>query len=261
MKGLTDKVAIVTGAGRGIGRAVAERFIEEGMRVMLADVNPAEGQRAAKALGPESQVMFHECDVAERLDVRNLIAATIDAFGAIDVLANNAAVMGGAEFLELTEEDFDRVLRVNLKGAFLISQGVARHMVERVENGAQPGTIVHMSSVNAVFAMTSQVPYTLSKGALTQLIRVSAVALAPWGIRVNAVGPGSMETDLPPRGSRDTSAMKILMSRTPMGRAGRPQEIASVVAFLASPESSYITGQTVYADGGRLPLDTVVPVD
>ncbi|UOM35152.1 SDR family NAD(P)-dependent oxidoreductase [Acuticoccus sp. I52.16.1] len=261
MRGLNDKVAIVTGAARGIGRAVAERMVEEGMRVMLADVNASEGERVAKALGPESHVQFTECDVAERLDVRNLIAATIETFGGVDVLANNAAIDGGAEFLALTEEDFDRVLRVNLKGAFLISQGVARHMVERVEDGGAPGTIVHMSSVNAVFAMTSEVPYSVSKGAMTQLIRVSALALAPWGIRVNAVGPGTMEGDLPPRATRDSKAVKTLMSRTPMGRMGRPQEIAAVVAFLASPESSYITGQTVYADGGRLPLNIVVPVD
>ncbi len=261
MRGLIDKVAIVTGAARGIGRAVAERLVEEGMCVMLADVSAAEGERVAKALGPEARVQFTECDVAERLDCRNLIAETLEAFGAIDVLANNAAIDGGAEFLSLTEEDFDRVLRVNLKGAFLISQSVARHMVERVEEGGPPGTIVHMSSVNAVFAMTTEVPYTVSKGAMTQLIRVSALALAPWGVRVNAVGPGTMETDLPPRTSRDSKVMKTLMSRTPMGRVGRPQEIASVVAFLASPDSSYITGQTVYADGGRLPLNTVVPVD
>lgn len=258
MKGLADRVAIVTGAARGIGRAVAERLYEEGMYVMLADVDAKAGAAAASVIGPSERVAFTECNVAEKLDVRNLLAATIAAFGDVDVLVNNAGIVGGGEFLELKEADLDKVLGVNLKGAFLLSQAVARHLVERVENGGKPGAIVNMSSVNAVFALPSQVAYSLSKSALSQLTRVSALALAEYGIRVNAVGPGSIQTDMLASVNADPAAKRMVLTRTPMKRIGEPAEIAAIVAFLASDEASYMTGQTVYADGGRLPLNYVV---
>nr|WP_108660640.1 SDR family NAD(P)-dependent oxidoreductase [Acuticoccus kandeliae] len=255
MKG---KVAIVTGGARGIGRAIAERLVAEGMCVMIADIDTQGGSKTAKALGPEDTVRFTECNVGEKLDVRNLVAATLNAFGGIHVLVNNAGIVGGAEFLELKEEDFDRVMRTNLKGAFLLSQAVARHMVERVKAGEGPGSIVNMSSINAVFALPGQVPYSISKAGLSQLTRVSALSLAQYGIRVNAVGPGSIQTEMLATVNRDPAAKRTVMSRTPMGRVGEPEEIAAVVAFLASDEASYITGQTIYADGGRLPLNYVV---
>ncbi|MEM7696561.1 MAG: SDR family oxidoreductase [Pseudomonadota bacterium] len=262
MRGLEGRVAIVTGAARGIGLATAERLYAEGMCVMLADVDDTAGERAAAAIGPEDRVRFHECDVGEKLDVRNLLAATLDAFGDVHLLVNNAGIVGGAPFLELTEDDFDRVLRVNLKGAFLLSQAVAKHMVAKHKEGAErPGSIVNMSSVNAVFAIPSQVPYSVSKGALAQLTKVTALALAPHNIRVNAVGPGSIDTNMLAAVNRDPAAKRTVLSRTPLGRVGDPSEIASVVAFLASDEASYITGQTLYADGGRLPLNYTVPVD
>ncbi len=259
MKGLEDRVAIVTGAARGIGRAVAERLYEEGMCVVLADVDGDAAEAAAQSIGPEDRVRGLECDVAEKLDVRNLLAATLNAFGDVHVLVNNAGIVGGGDFLELTEDDFDRVLRVNLKGAFLLSQAVARHMVERVKEGEKPGAIVNMSSINAVFALPTQVPYSLSKAGMSQLTRVCALSLAPHGIRVNAVGPGSIDTAMLEAVNRDPAAKRMVLSRTPMGRVGQPSEIASIVAFLASDEASYMTGQTVYADGGRLPLNYVVP--
>lgn len=261
MKGLEGRVAIVTGAARGIGRAIAERLYAEGMNVMLADVDHQVGEKAAVTIGPDDRIRFTECDVAEKLDVRNLMAATLDAFGDVHVLVNNAGIVGGAEFLDLKEEDFDKVLRVNLKGAFLLSQAVARHMVERIKDGERPGAIVNMSSVNAVFALPNQIPYSVSKGGLSQLTRAAALSLAPYGIRVNAVGPGSIQTDMLASVNRDPAAKRMLLSRTPLGRIGQPAEIASTVAFLASDEASYITGQTVFADGGRLPLNYVVKVD
>ncbi|WMS45088.1 glucose 1-dehydrogenase [Acuticoccus sp. MNP-M23] len=256
---MTDRIAIVTGAAQGIGRAVAERLYEEGMCVVVADVDGEAAEAIAAGIGPEDRVLGLECDVSEKLDVRNLLAATLNAFGDVHVLVNNAGIVGGGDFLELTEDDFDRVLRVNLKGAFLLSQAVARHMVERVKEGDKPGTIVNMSSINAVFALPSQVPYSLSKAGISQLTRVCALSLAPHGIRVNAVGPGSIDTAMLASVNRDPAAKRMVLSRTPMGRIGEPSEIASIVAFLASDEASYMTGQTVYADGGRMPLNYVMP--
>jgi glucose 1-dehydrogenase len=257
---LENKVAIVTGAARGIGYAVAQRFLEEGARVVIADIDEELGPDAAGSLGDRGDVRFVECDVGEPLDVRNLVTQTVEACGAIDILVNNAAVLAGADFLDLEEEDFDRVLRTNLRGAFLCGQAVARHMVERVAQGAKPGAIINMSSVNAVFAIANQVPYSVSKGGINQLTKVMALALAEHGIRVNAIGPGSIATDLLETVMADTEARNRILSRTPLGRIGEPGEVAAIAAFLASDEASYITGQTIYADGGRLSLNYTVPV-
>lgn len=258
---LNDKVAVVTGAARGIGFACAERFAADGASVVLADIDEEAGEEAAGAIRDAGgEAVFVACDVGERLDVRNLVTATVDAYGAIDVLVNNAAIVHGADFLEITEEDFDRVLRVNLKGAFLVAQAVARQMVDQVGQDRAPGSIINMSSVNAVFAIPTQVPYTVAKGGINQLTKVMALSLAPHGIRVNAIGPGSIMTDILKAVVTDEEARKRVLSRTPLGRIGEPREIAGIAAFLASEDASYITGQTVYADGGRLPLNYTVPV-
>jgi glucose 1-dehydrogenase len=257
---LENKAAIVTGGARGIGYAIARRFLEEGARVVIADIDEDAGSRAVQDLGAFGAVRFVECDVGERLDVHNLLAATVDAFGSVDALVNNAGILASGEFLDLEEADFDRVLRTNLKGAFLCGQAVARHMVERIGEGDPPGAIVNMSSVNAVFAIANQVPYSISKGGISQLTKVMALSLAPHGIRVNAIGPGSIMTDMLGEVMEDSEARKRILSRTPLGRIGEPSEIAAIAAFLASEEASYITGQTIYADGGRLPLNYTVPV-
>ncbi len=257
---LENKVAVVTGGARGIGYAIARRFLEDGARVVIADVDEDRGSEAVKQLGAYGAVRFVACDVGERLDVHNLVAATVDAYGSVDALVNNAGVLVGGDFLELDEADFDRVIRTNLKGAFLCGQAVARVMVEHVAEGGAPGAIVNMSSVNAIFAIANQVPYTVSKGGINQLTRVMALALAPHGIRVNAIGPGSIATEMLAATMDDAEARKRILSRTPLGRLGEPKEIAAVAAFLVSDEASYITGQTIYADGGRLPLNYTVPV-
>ncbi len=257
---LESKVAIITGAARGIGYAIARRFLAEGAHVVIADVMEEAGLSAVEDLEHQGEVMFVHCDVSERLDVRNLIAATLDRFQKIDILVNNAGILHSADFLELAEEDFERVLRVNLKGMFLVSQAVARHMVERVEEGDAPGTIVNMSSVNAVFALPEQLSYSVSKGGVNQLTKAMALSLAKYGIRVNAIGPGSIMTEMLEGLNNNDEARKRVLSRTPLGRIGEPREIAAIAAFLASDDASYVTGQTLYADGGRLPLNyTVVP--
>jgi glucose 1-dehydrogenase len=173
----------------------------------------------------------------------------------LDVLVNNAGIIRTGDFLELAEADFDAVLRVNLKGAFLCGQAAARTMAAR-----GGGAIVNMSSVNAVLAIPNQVPYVVSKGGLNQLTRVMALGLADKNIRVNAIGPGSIMTEMLEVVMRDEAARQRILSRTPLGRCGAPEEIARVCLFLASDEASYLTGQVIYVDGGRLPLNYTVPV-
>ncbi len=257
---LDGRVAIVTGAASGIGYAIAERFLREGAKVVFGDVDVAKGEKAEIDLKRLGDARFVKCDVSRRLDVHNLLAAALDAFGDVDILVNNAGVVHGADFLDLKEEDFDRVLGINLKGSFLAGQAVARYMVEKVKKGGPAGVIINMSSINAVFAIANQVPYSISKGGVSQLTKVMALSLAPHGIRVNAIGPGSIMTDMLASVNSDPSARAKILSRTPIGRIGEPREIAAIAAFLASDDASYITGQTIYADGGRLPLNYTVPV-
>ncbi len=258
---LENKVAVVTGGAQGIGYAIAQRFAREKAKVVIADVDDDAGEAAEIELRRINTARYIRCDVAGKLDIHNLLASTIDEFGAIDILVNNAGIVAGGDFLEVSEEDFDRVINVNLKGAFLCGQAAARHMVERVEAGHEPGSIINMSSVNAVFAIANQVPYSVSKGGINQLTKVMALSLAPWRIRANAIGPGSIMTKILQSVANDKAAMDRILSRTPLGRIGDPSEIAGIAAFLASPDASYITGQTIYADGGRLPLNYTVPVD
>jgi NAD(P)-dependent dehydrogenase (short-subunit alcohol dehydrogenase family) len=257
---LENKVVVVTGAARGIGKAIARRFLEEGARVVAADIDADGGSALVAELGAIGAVRFVACDVGDAASVANLVASAITAFGEIDVLVNNAAILAAVDFLDLAEADFDRVLRVNLKGAFLCGQAVARHMVERVKAGGTAGAIVNLSSVNAVFAIANQVPYSVSKGGINQLTKVMALSLASHGIRVNAIGPGSIMTEMLAAVMDDEAARKRILSRTPLGRIGDPAEIAAIAVFLASEQASYITGQTIYADGGRLPLNYTVPV-
>jgi NAD(P)-dependent dehydrogenase (short-subunit alcohol dehydrogenase family) len=252
---LANQVAIVTGASQGIGLACAQRLVREGARVMLADVREPEGAAAAQALGDAAR--FFCADVSQKADVDALVAATLAAFGQIDILVNNAGVTHAAGFLDLTEDDFDRVLRINLKSMFLCSQAVAREMVKR-----ERGCIINMSSVNAELTIPNQIPYVVSKGGVNQLTKVASIALAPHGIRVNAIGPGTILTELAKKAVLGSpEARHTILSRTPMGRCGEPEEVAAIAAFLASDDASYITGQTLYADGGRMALNYTVPVN
>ena len=160
----------------------------------------------------------------------------------------------------MSEADFDRVIGINLKGSFLMLQACARHMVKQAEAGRKPGAIVNMSSVNDTLAIPGIVTYCMSKGGVSQLTRATALALAPHGIRVNAIGPGTIETDMARGVLADKAALNRAMSRTPLGRVGAPSEVASIAAFLASDDASYVTGETIYVDGGRMPLNYTVPV-
>ncbi len=255
MRRLDGRVAIVTGAARGIGFAIAQRFAEEGAQVVVADLD-GDSIRAAAAKIPGAAPVV--ADVSLKAEVTRVVDAAVGQHGRLDVLVNNAGITHAAEFLDLEEADFDRVLRVNLKSMFLCGQAVARHMVA---NGTK-GAIVNLSSVNAVLAIANQVPYVVSKGGINQLTRVMALALAPHGIRVNAIGPGTIATEMARQAVLgDEASRRKILSRTPLGRLGEPEEVAAVAAFLASDDASYLTGQTIYPDGGRMSLNYTVPVD
>lgn len=255
---LEGKTAIVTGGAGGIGYAIAQRFLRDGAKVMIADVDQAKGEEAEAQLAKIGPAQFLRTDVSKRLDAHNLVAATLEAFSDIDILVNNAGIVHHATFLDVSEDDFDRVIRVNLKGPFLVGQAVARYLVEKVGNGGAAGTIINMSSINAEVAIETQVAYSVSKGGVAQLTKVMALALAPHGIRVNAIGPGSIMTDMLTATAKDETARARILSRTPLGRIGEPDEIAAIAVFLASDDASYLTGQTIFADGGRLALNYTV---
>lgn len=246
---LAGKVAVVTGAARGIGLAIARRFVAEGARVALADRLRAEVEAEAAALGPAALAV--PTDVGDSGDVRRLVDEAVARFGRLDCMVANAAVQAEIPFLDLTEEEFDRVIRVNLKGAFLCGQAAARAMVR----AGTRGTIIHMSSVNAVVAHPVLVHYAASKGGIAMLTKGMAVALAPHGIRVNAIGPGTVNTPINANFFSMPGMIERFLLRTPLGRIAEAEEIASVAVFLASDESSYVTGTTIYADGGRLALN------
>jgi glucose 1-dehydrogenase len=261
---LDGKVAIITGGARGIGLAVARCYVAEGARVVIGDVDQA-GEAEARALGANCR--FVAADVGNAADAEKLVAEATAAFGKLDVLVNNAGIIHAADFLDLKEQDFDRVLRVNLKGAFLVGQAAARQMVAQQKGGAgSPGTagragvIINMSSINAAVAIPNQAPYCVSKGGLSQLTKVMALSLAPYGIRVNAIGPGSIMTPMMATIATDREAKRRVLSRTPLGRIGDADEVASVAVFLASDAASYVTGEIIYVDGGRLALNYIVPV-
>lgn len=260
---LQNRVALVTGAASGIGLAIATAFIAEGAKVLLTDVETAKGEAAAADLG--AAAAFIRCDVGDKASVIAAVAEAVQRFGRLDCLVNNAGIIHTADFLDLAEADFDRVLRVNLKGAFLGAQAAARQMVAQntadVAAGqpARGGTIINLSSVNGIMAIPNQTPYNVSKGGVDQLTRNTALALAPHHIRVNGIGPGSILTDMLKVVMDNDESRARILSRTPLGRCGDVGEIASIAVFLAGAASSYITGQTIYADGGRMALNYTVP--
>lgn len=254
---LEGKTAVVTGAARGIGRACALAFAQHGAGVALADIDLEGCEQAARVIAAETgaTTLAHGCDVADDEQCEGLIAATANHFDGLDILLSNAGILAPGDVLTVSREKFDRVHRVNLRAGFVLGQLAAREMVRRESRGS----ILYMSSVNERLAIPNQLAYVVSKGGLSQLTRVMALSLAAHGIRVNAIGPGSIETDILKNVMTDEAARRMILSRTPLGRLGQPEEIASVAVFLASDMASYITGQTLFADGGRLPLNYTVP--
>jgi NAD(P)-dependent dehydrogenase (short-subunit alcohol dehydrogenase family) len=246
---LSGKHAIVTGAGSGIGRAVALGFAREGAGVVVADVDPARARETARAIEEAGGLAVDvQVDVSDRASVEALLGAAVARFERIDVLFNNAGVSSRAPFLEMSEEEWDRVLGVNLKGQFLVGQAVARHMVER--GGA--GSIINTSSQLAEGAANPRsAHYLASKGGSRMLTRGMAVDLAPYNIRVNALAPGVTVTNLTrERLADDAEWRRIALERVPMGRFGEPDDLVGACIFMASEESRYMTGATLVIDGG-----------
>lgn len=255
---LAGKTAIVTGAARGLGFGCARRFAAEGAAVAIVDIEQEQGEKAAASLRDKGgKAIFLRCDVGIKEQVDATIAATIAKFGQVDVLVSNAGINRPEDFLKLSEHDFDAVIRTNLKSVFLFGQGVAVHMVERGIKGA----IVNMCSTSAVMTMPKLAAYAASKGGIAALTNAMALSLAPHGIRVNAIGPGTIITEMTKaRLWDDVETRRGILSRTPLGRFGDPDDVAGLALFLAGEDAAYLTGQTIFLEGGRMGLNYTVPV-
>jgi NAD(P)-dependent dehydrogenase (short-subunit alcohol dehydrogenase family) len=250
---LDGKIAIVTGAAKGIGRAITHRFAQEGASVLAVDSNAPEVRRVVAEIrraGGTAAAMV--VDVSRHLAARRIVAEAIRRYRRIDILVNNAGLQPERTFFEVTAREWDRILAVNVSAVFWLSQNAGRVMAK-----TGGGVIINLASVASVVARPTTVPYAASKGAVNMLTRGMAVALAPYKIRVVAIGPGTVLTSTTQYLLHDKVAYDRIMARTPIGRLGQPEEIAAIAAFLASKDASFITGTTVYADGGRLALNGV----
>ncbi|MCP5072119.1 MAG: SDR family oxidoreductase [Rhodobacteraceae bacterium] len=243
-----DKVAIITGATKGIGEACAHEFAKEGAKVVVTGRSVDLGEQVVadiQANGGDAH--FVRCDIGSKAQIDALIQATVDHYGTIDIVVNNAGVNHSADFFDIGEEDWDWVMSVDLKGTFFVSQGAAKVMVEQGKGGA----IVNVSSVMAQLALADQIPYCAAKGGVNQLTKAMALSLVDRGIQVNCCAPGPVMTELMERVVHNEAKRKQLMDRLPIGRIATCEEIARVIIFLASPEAAMLVGQTIYSDGGR----------
>lgn len=251
----TGQVALITGAGHGIGRAIAERFAAEGASVVVNDLDAARAAQAAAEISnglPAGRVLPLAADVSSKAQVDALFDAALDRFGTLDVLVNNAGnIYAARHFLEGDEAWWDHVLGVNLKGAFLCSERAARLMARK-----RSGVILNMSSGGATKAHRGNVAYDASKGGIEAMTRAMALDLAPYGIRVNAIVPGLIQTyDLSDAEARERGAV------VPIGRLGTPEDLAGPTVFLATEDARYITGACLVVDGGVLVQQRSTPVD
>lgn len=241
---LTREVAIVTGGAQGIGKAIARRLLSEGAAVAILDVNDEVGSESAKELSVTGRAMFMRCDVRNRGEVRDAIGGIEGAYGPVTALVNNAGIGRRARFLDLDDDAWNEVIGVNLTGAFVVGQEVCRGMAR-----SGRGSVVNMGSISAYLANSELTPYSVSKAGLLGLTRMMAFELAPAGIRVNAVAPGTIATDFVGR-MLTAEAQAERERRIPMARFGTPDEVASTVAFLVSEDARYVTGTTILIDGG-----------
>jgi NAD(P)-dependent dehydrogenase (short-subunit alcohol dehydrogenase family) len=243
-----DKVAIITGATKGIGEACAHEFAKEGAKVVVTGRSVDLGEKVVadvKVNGGDA--LFVRCDIGQKAQIDALIEATVDHYGTIDIVVNNAGVNHSADFFDISEEDWDWVMSVDLKGTFFVSQAAAKVMIDQDKGGS----IVNVSSVMAQLALADQIPYCAAKGGVNQLTKAMALSLVDKDIQVNCCAPGPVLTELMERVVHNESKHKQLMDRLPIGRIATCEEIARVIIFLASKEAEFLVGQTIYADGGR----------
>ena len=254
MRGLNGKVAVITGAAGGIGLAIGQRYAEEGVKVVLSDLQADKGQAAARALRDRGlEARFEPLDASDEAAIEALVEEIETTLGPVDIAVCSAGITRATGvFYQTPTSDFEAVLKVNLIGPYLMGKAVARRMVD----AGRKGSIIHVSSVGAVLGVAESYAYCVSKAGLGMLTKTMALALAPHGVRVNAIGPGP--TLSPMTEHLPDAARLTMLSRTPLGRFGEAEEMAGVAAFLASDDASYVTGQTIYADGGRLALNYVV---
>ena len=246
MRGLTDKGVLVSGGSSGIGKATVRRFLEEGGRVYFCGLDADEVRSTVDELSSLGTVDGMACDIGRDDDVARLVDAAETALGSIDVLINNAGIAHKDAFLEMDVAEWDRILRVNLRGMFLVAQAVARRMVARGS-----GVIVNMASTNALGGEELFAHYNASKGGVLQLTRTMAVELGRHGIRVNCLCPGFIRTPLNDAISDETFMAEYERDKIPLGRAGTPEEVAAAYAFLASDDASFIHGEALVIDGGQ----------
>ncbi|HOQ15586.1 MAG TPA: SDR family NAD(P)-dependent oxidoreductase [Candidatus Paceibacterota bacterium] len=252
MFNLSNKVAIVTGARQGMGKAHAFTLAEAGAKVVISDLSLADCQKVAEEIEKKYSVktLAIKCDVSQKEEVENLVKETINQFKKIDILVNNAGICQNKPFLELTEEDWEKTININLKGEFLMAQEVAKEMIKQ-----KSGSIINIASIamgQEGIGFLNLVHYCASKGGVVGMTEAMALELAPYNIRVNAVAPGIIETPMINFLKTDSQSLENSLSRIPLRRLGKPEEVSNLVLFLASDESSYITGSTLVIDGGYL---------
>ena len=246
---LKGKVAVVTGSSRGIGKAIAVKLAKEGAAVVVNSRRKESAQKVVdEILATGGKAVAAVGDVSKSATAGQLVAVAVKEFGSLDILVNNAGTVDYANFLDLKEEQWDALMDVDLKGVFLCSQAAARQMIKQ-GNG---GKIINMSSIAGFIGFHNLPHYCAAKAGVIELTKQMALELAPHRINVTSIGPGAIQTDMTKQLENDPKYLKQILARIPLGRLGQPEEIASVAAFLASDESNYITGETIFVDGGWL---------